>query len=139
MTDIRSLEQTLLENLPWNKARDRAQGTLLALYTVQVPSIFSLLPRPSPLRRRSSQTTNDCNASCASSRCLMPNSPSLSSECRYRRPYTLALDRTNWKVGVVDLNILMLSIVYRGIGVPVVWVGRQLRGFAHLAFKAFAQ
>lgn len=37
-------------------------------------------------------------------------------------PYTLALDRTNWKVGVVDLNILMLSIVYRGIGVPVVWV-----------------
>lgn len=37
-------------------------------------------------------------------------------------PYTLALDRTNWQVGIVDLNILMLSIVYRGIGFPVVWV-----------------
>lgn len=37
-------------------------------------------------------------------------------------PYTLALDRTNWKVGAVDLNILMLSIVYRGIGFPVVWI-----------------
>src|SRR5262245_16377783 len=37
-------------------------------------------------------------------------------------PYTLALDRTNWKVGAVDLNILMLSIVYRGIGIPVVWI-----------------
>jgi hypothetical protein len=36
-------------------------------------------------------------------------------------PYTLALDRTNWKVGAVDVNILMLSIVYRGIGFPVVW------------------
>lgn len=36
-------------------------------------------------------------------------------------PYTLALDRTNWKVGAVDLNILMLSIVYRGVGIPVVW------------------
>jgi hypothetical protein len=36
-------------------------------------------------------------------------------------PYTLALDRTNWKVGAADLNILMLSIVYRGVGVPVVW------------------
>jgi len=35
-------------------------------------------------------------------------------------PYTLALDRTNWKVGVINLKILMLSIVYRGIGIPVV-------------------
>jgi hypothetical protein len=34
----------------------------------------------------------------------------------------LALDRTNWKVGAVDLNILMLSIVYRGVGIPVVWI-----------------
>jgi hypothetical protein len=32
------------------------------------------------------------------------------------------LDRTNWKVGAVDLNILMLSIVYRGIGIPVIWI-----------------
>lgn len=37
-------------------------------------------------------------------------------------PYALALDRTNWKVGAIDLNILMLSIVYRGVGVPVVWL-----------------
>jgi hypothetical protein len=38
------------------------------------------------------------------------------------RPYTLALDRTNWKVGAVDLNILMLSIIYCGVGTPVVWI-----------------
>jgi hypothetical protein len=31
-------------------------------------------------------------------------------------PYKLALDRTNWKVGAVDLNTLTLSIVYRGVG-----------------------
>jgi hypothetical protein len=37
-------------------------------------------------------------------------------------PYVLALDRTNWKVGAVDLYILMLSIVDRGIGIPVVWI-----------------
>jgi hypothetical protein len=37
-------------------------------------------------------------------------------------PYTMALDRTNWKVGAVDLNILMLSIIYRGVGIPVVWI-----------------
>jgi hypothetical protein len=37
-------------------------------------------------------------------------------------PYTLALDRANWMVGSDDLNILMLTIVYRGIGFPVVWI-----------------
>ncbi len=41
---------------------------------------------------------------------------------RVEGPYTLALDRTNWKVGVVDINILMFSIVHRGIGFPVVWL-----------------
>jgi len=37
-------------------------------------------------------------------------------------PYTLALDRTDWKVGAVHLNILMPGIVYRGIAFPVVWM-----------------
>lgn len=36
MTDIRSLEQTLLENPPWNKARIKFVARfLLALYAVQ--------------------------------------------------------------------------------------------------------
>ncbi len=34
----------------------------------------------------------------------------------------LASDRTNWRVGAGDINILMLSIVYRGVGFPVVWL-----------------
>ena len=36
-------------------------------------------------------------------------------------PYTLALDRTNWKVGATDLNILLLSIVWRDIGFSLIW------------------
>src|SRR5262245_12510625 len=43
-------------------------------------------------------------------------------------PYTLALDRTNWKVGAVDLNVFMLSIVYRGVGVPIVWTVLPIAG-----------
>jgi len=35
MTDIRSLEQTLIDNLPWNKARIKFVARfLLALYAV---------------------------------------------------------------------------------------------------------
>lgn len=33
----------------------------------------------------------------------------------------LTMDRTNWKWGKRDINILMLAIVYKGIAIPVVW------------------
>jgi hypothetical protein len=80
MTDIRSLEQTLLDNLPWNKARIKFETPYaqLAMFKVKLLGVTG--------------------------------------------PYTPELDRTNWEVGAVDLNILMLSISYRSIGVPVAWV-----------------
>src|SRR3954462_12454232 len=36
-------------------------------------------------------------------------------------PWLLALDRTCWKFGRRDLNILMLAIVHNGIAIPVMW------------------
>ena len=43
MTDIRSLEQTLLENLPWNRARIKLVARfLLALYAVQTVNLSML-------------------------------------------------------------------------------------------------
>src|SRR5262245_16297301 len=123
MTDIRSLEQMLLENQPWNKARIKFVARfLLALYAVQTVNLSIL-----------------ANAFSGSAQ-IESNYKRLQrflrqSEMPYAKlavfnvrmlglpgPYTLALDRTNWKVGVVDLNLLMLSIVYRGVEVPVVWI-----------------
>lgn len=37
------------------------------------------------------------------------------------RKKCLALDRTNWKIGAVDVNILMLAIVTRRFRVPLMW------------------
>lgn len=37
-------------------------------------------------------------------------------------PYTVCLDRTNWQFGVFHINILMLSIAYKGIAFPVLWM-----------------
>ncbi len=37
-------------------------------------------------------------------------------------PWMLLLDRTNWKFGKVDLNILMLGIFHQGIAYPLVWL-----------------
>ena len=33
----------------------------------------------------------------------------------------LTMDRTNWKFGKVHINILMLSVAYKGMAIPVVW------------------
>ena len=36
-------------------------------------------------------------------------------------PWLLALDRTCWKFGRYDINILMLAIIHKGIAIPVMW------------------
>ena len=41
---------------------------------------------------------------------------------------TLALDRTNWKLGKLDINILMLTVTHKGIGIPLIWSCLEKRG-----------
>src|SRR4051795_10236972 len=36
-------------------------------------------------------------------------------------PWLLALDRTCWKFGRHDVNVLMLAIIRNGIAIPVMW------------------
>lgn len=42
--------------------------------------------------------------------------------------YVLSLDRTNWKIGCVNINILMLGICYKGIAIPLAWKLLDKRG-----------
>lgn len=37
------------------------------------------------------------------------------------QPIYLSMDRTNWRWGKSDINILMLSVVYKGIALPLFW------------------
>jgi Transposase DDE domain len=37
------------------------------------------------------------------------------------KPWILAIDRTNWDFGKTTVNILMLSVEWHGMGVPLVW------------------
>lgn len=123
MKDIRSLEQTLLENLPWNKARIKfVTRFLLALYAVQtvnlskLATVFSGTAKEESNYKRLQRFLRNFEVPYAQLAEFVVKLLGIPG------PYTLALDRTNWKVGAVDLNILMLSIVYRGIGFPVVWI-----------------
>ncbi len=123
MTPIRSLEQTLLENLPWNKARIKFIARfLLALYAVQTVNLsilataFSGTAEEESNYKRLQRFMREFELPYAQLAEFVVKLLGIPG------PYTLALDRTNWKVGAVDLNILMLSIVYRGVGFPVVWI-----------------
>jgi hypothetical protein len=37
----------------------------------------------------------------------------------HKPPYRLAMDRTNWKFGETDINVLTLAIVYQGVAFPL--------------------
>ncbi|MBN2174688.1 MAG: hypothetical protein JW731_11180, partial [Bacteroidales bacterium] len=37
----------------------------------------------------------------------------------HKPPYRLAMDRTNWKFGSTNINILVLAIVYEGVAFPI--------------------
>ena len=38
-----------------------------------------------------------------------------------QRSYSLCLDRTNWKFGKLDINILTLAYAHKGVAVPLLW------------------
>jgi hypothetical protein len=42
--------------------------------------------------------------------------------------YDLALDRTNWKWGEKNINILMLAVVYKGVAIPLYWLLLDKKG-----------
>ena len=43
-------------------------------------------------------------------------------------PYSIAIDRTNWKFGQTDINILVLAIVYKGVAFPILFKLMPKRG-----------
>jgi Transposase DDE domain len=122
MTDLRSLEQALSDNLPWNKARIKFVARfLLALYAVRSVNLTKLA---TAFAGHASEASNYKRLQ----RFLHSFELPYAQVARFvvkllgvAGPYTLALDRTNWQVGTVDINILLLSIVWRNIGFPLVW------------------
>jgi len=46
-------------------------------------------------------------------------------------PYSIAIDRTNWKFGQTNINILVLAIVYKGVAFPILFKLMPKRGNSH--------
>ncbi len=44
---------------------------------------------------------------------------------------TLIMDRTNWKFGEVNINILMIGISYKNVAIPLLFKMLDKRGNSH--------
>ena len=47
---------------------------------------------------------------------------------KLKPPFTLAIDRTEWQLGKSWVNVLMLSINYRQVAIPLVWTVLETKG-----------
>lgn len=43
-------------------------------------------------------------------------------------PYTIAIDRTEWQLGKQWVNVLMLSVAYKGVAIPLFWTVLDEKG-----------
>lgn len=46
----------------------------------------------------------------------------------HEAPYTLSVDRTNWKFGQTNINALVLAVVYQGVAFPLLFTMLDKRG-----------
>ena len=51
----------------------------------------------------------------------------------HQPPYSIAIDRTNWKFGQTNINILVLAIVYKGVAFPILFKLMDKRGNSNTA------
>jgi DDE family transposase len=134
MADIRSLERTLAENVTWNKARINFLAKfLVALIQVktvcltEIASVFAGSAETDSHYKRIQRFFRFFEMSYGSVAWLVVRW--LPSEA----PWVLTLDRTNWKLGQTNLNILMLGIVYKGVAFPLLWSVLEKRGNSNTA------
>lgn len=129
MADVRSLERTLGETLLWNKARINFLAkflvALIQVRTVNLAEIansFAGKAKADSHYKRIQRFIHYFEFSYSSIAIFIVKLMNESA------PWILTLDRTNWKYGECNLNILMLGIVYKGVAFPICWQLLDKRG-----------
>jgi Transposase DDE domain len=132
MNDIRLLVRMLADNLSSHKARIKfVAAFLLALVAVknvnlvEVACAFAGRAKPDSNYKRLQRFFRFFDLPYAEiAECV-------AGLLGVAGPWTLAIDRTNWKFGKTDLNILMLAIVHQGVAYPLIWQVLPVTGNSH--------
>jgi len=129
MADIRPLERTLAETVTWNKAR----RNFLAKFTVALVQVktISLVQISSVMSGRAKQDSHykRCQRFL---RCFdLPFAEVAHLVVKLLglpKPFIVSIDRTDWYLGQTPLNILMLSVVWKGVAFPLLWTVLEKKG-----------
>ena len=120
---IRELKSVLAEHLPWHGARiDFLAQFLLALLKVRSVSLAELATGfggPAQVEshyKRLQRFFRGFAFDQATLARLLVRLVGVGDG-----PWRLTMDRTHWRFGKTDLNVLVLGIAHRGIALPVFW------------------
>jgi len=122
MPETKGLFDILQAHLPWHKARLTFAATFaLALIKVRTVTFGQLAlvlnPRVTPeanyrrIQRFFANFALDAECFGRLMLALLPQ----------KKDLVVSIDRTNWQLGSFHLNILLVSVAYRGIAFPIVW------------------
>lgn len=122
MTESSALLPFLQHHLPYNKARLRCLAAfVIALIKIRSVNLTQLAltlnpnaKAPSNYRRIQRFLALFVIQQQHLARLLLSMLPQ-------QNTFTLALDRTNWKLGRTHVNFLVLAVCYRGLAVPLLW------------------
>lgn len=129
MADIRLLERRLGENVTWNKARRNFLAKFIialvqvkTVSLVQVSSVMSGRAKPDSHYKRCQRFLRFFDLPFAEVASLVIKLLGIKS------PFVISIDRTDWYLGETPLNILMLSVVYKGVAFPLLWMVLEKKG-----------
>jgi Transposase DDE domain len=129
MADMRRLERTLGENVTWNKARinflAKFTVALVQVKTVSLVQISSVMPgraKPDSHYKRCQRFLRFFDLPFAEVAHLVIKLLGI------QLPFVISIDRTDWYLGETPLNILMLSLVYKGVAFPLLWTVLEKKG-----------
>jgi len=115
------LELRIKENTGWNKARVFViTGLVVSIITLGRVNLKKIATKLNP---KESKEVNYRRLSRFFQyfRFDKETMAKLMSSFLPKGQWVLSMDRTNWKFGKVHINILMLSVAYKGMAIPIVW------------------
>lgn len=129
MADLRSLERTLAETVTWNKARRNflakfvvALVQVKTVSLVQISSVMSGRAKHDSHYKRCQRFLRFFDLPFAEIAVLVVKLMGIPV------PFIISIDRTDWYLGKTPLNILMLSLIYKGVAFPLVWMVLEKKG-----------
>jgi len=106
---------------------------ILALFQVRSVNRARLAP---VLSTRAKTRSNDIRLQRFFRQCVIDQADiarTVASLLPKESPWILTLDRTHWKLGRMEINLLVLGVAYHGLAIPLFWTALAKAGHSNTA------